>query len=63
MLPDMGMIRLADMATRLPAVAAEMRGGCWTRAAEEALLATGRIAGSQGSEAVAGSADGVAQPR
>jgi len=39
-LPDMGMIRLGDMAERLPGVAAELRDGCWTRAAEEALLAT-----------------------
>jgi len=41
MLPEMGMIRVADMDARLPAVAAGLRGGRWTRAAEEALLAAG----------------------
>jgi L-sorbose 1-phosphate reductase len=41
MLPEMGMIRLVDLATRLPSVAAALRDGRWTRAAEEALLATG----------------------
>jgi L-sorbose 1-phosphate reductase len=41
MLPEMGMIRIGDMEARLPAVAAGLRGGRWTRAAEEALLAAG----------------------
>jgi threonine dehydrogenase-like Zn-dependent dehydrogenase len=39
-LPDLGMIRVGDLAERLPAVAAELRDGRWTREAEEALLAT-----------------------
>jgi threonine dehydrogenase-like Zn-dependent dehydrogenase len=40
-LPEMGMIRLADLPTRLPSVAAHLDGGRWTRDAEQALLATG----------------------
>jgi L-sorbose 1-phosphate reductase len=47
-LPEMGMIRLSDLATRLPAVAAELRDGCWTRAAEEALLAPGGVTDDAG---------------
>jgi len=39
-LPDMGMVRLDELADRLPAVAAAMVDGRWTRQAEEALLAT-----------------------
>jgi threonine dehydrogenase-like Zn-dependent dehydrogenase len=38
-LHELGMIRLAELAERLPDVAAELRDGCWTRAAEDALLA------------------------
>jgi len=39
-LHDLGMIRLSELAARLPAVAARLRDGRWTREAEEALLAT-----------------------
>ncbi len=39
-LHDLGMIRLGELAERLPAVAAKLRDGRWTREAEEALLAT-----------------------
>ena len=38
-LHDMGMVRLADLPARFPAVAAHMAGGRWTREAEAALLA------------------------
>jgi hypothetical protein len=38
-LHDLGMIRLGELAGRLPAVAARLRDGRWTREAEEALLA------------------------
>jgi hypothetical protein len=33
------MVRLSDLAARLPAVARELRDGRWTRDAEDALLA------------------------
>jgi threonine dehydrogenase-like Zn-dependent dehydrogenase len=39
-LHDLGMIRLSELAERLPAVAAKLRDGRWTREAERALLAT-----------------------
>ena len=39
-LHELGMIRLSELAERLPAVAAKLRDGRWTRDAEEALLAT-----------------------
>jgi threonine dehydrogenase-like Zn-dependent dehydrogenase len=39
-LHEVGMIRLSELAARYPTVAARMTGGRWTRAAEEALLAT-----------------------
>jgi hypothetical protein len=39
-LPEMGLVRLSELPDRLPAVAARLRGGRWTRAAEEELLAT-----------------------
>jgi L-sorbose 1-phosphate reductase len=38
-LHELGMVRLAELAERLPTVAVELREGCWTRAAEDALLA------------------------
>jgi hypothetical protein len=38
-LHEMGMIRLSELARRLPAAAAGLRDGRWTRAAEDALLA------------------------
>ncbi len=44
-LHDMGMVRLAELPERFPAVAALLDDGRWTRAAEEALLAE---AGAQG---------------
>jgi threonine dehydrogenase-like Zn-dependent dehydrogenase len=37
-LHDLGMVRLSELAARLPAVARELRDGRWTRAAEDALL-------------------------
>ena len=40
MLPDLGMIRLSDLPETLPAVAAAMVEGRWTKAAEAALLAS-----------------------
>lgn len=39
-LTDLGMVRLDELAERLPTVAAAMVDGRWTRQAEEALLAT-----------------------
>jgi threonine dehydrogenase-like Zn-dependent dehydrogenase len=39
-LHELGMVRLGELADRLPAVAKRLDGGRWTRAAEEALLAT-----------------------
>lgn len=39
-LADLGLVRLDELADRLPAVAAAMVDGRWTRQAEEALLAT-----------------------
>ena len=40
MLHDLGFVPLAEMSARLPEVAAMLQDGRWTRAAEEALLAT-----------------------
>ncbi|MCC6497684.1 MAG: alcohol dehydrogenase catalytic domain-containing protein [Propionibacteriaceae bacterium] len=40
MLPDLGMVRLDELADRLPTVAAAMVDGRWTKAAEAALLAS-----------------------
>ena len=37
-LHDLGLVRLSDLAARLPAVARELSDGRWTRAAEDALL-------------------------
>ncbi len=45
-LPELGLVRLSELAERLPAVAARLRGGRWTRAAEEALLATADASGA-----------------
>jgi D-arabinose 1-dehydrogenase-like Zn-dependent alcohol dehydrogenase len=39
-LHEQGLVRLAELADRLPNVAAALRDGLWTRAAEDALLAT-----------------------
>lgn len=38
-LHELGMVRLSELPARLPAAAAALRDGRWTRAAEEALLA------------------------
>jgi hypothetical protein len=38
-LHDLGMVRLAELPARFPAVGARMTGGGWTREAEAALLA------------------------
>jgi threonine dehydrogenase-like Zn-dependent dehydrogenase len=43
-LHELGMIRLSELGERLPAVAAALRDGRWTRQAEEALLASGGVA-------------------
>jgi hypothetical protein len=40
-LHELGMVRLAELSERLPSVAAALHDGRWTRAAEDALLATG----------------------
>jgi threonine dehydrogenase-like Zn-dependent dehydrogenase len=40
MLPDLGMIQLAELQDKLPTVAAAMVDGRWTKAAEAALLAS-----------------------
>ncbi len=37
-LPDLGLVRLADLPERLPQVARQLRDGRWTRAAEQVLL-------------------------
>jgi threonine dehydrogenase-like Zn-dependent dehydrogenase len=39
-LAGLGLVRLSELPTRLPAVAAAMDGGRWTKAAEDVLLAT-----------------------
>jgi threonine dehydrogenase-like Zn-dependent dehydrogenase len=43
-LHELGMVRLSELAERLPGVAAALRDGRWTREAEEALLASGGAA-------------------
>ncbi len=40
-LHDLGLVRLVDMPTKLPEVAAKLNNGLWTVEAEQALLATG----------------------
>ena len=42
-LPDLGLVRLSEMAARFPTVAAALRDGGWTKAAEQELL---RVAGA-----------------
>ncbi len=42
-LHDLGMVRLSELAERLPAVARELRDGRWTRAAEDALLSSREV--------------------
>ena len=37
-LPDLGLVQLRELADRVPAAAAALDHGRWTRAAEEALL-------------------------
>lgn len=44
-LHELGMVRLAELAPRLPLVAAAIRDGRWNREAEQALLATAEDAG------------------
>ncbi len=39
-LHELGLVRLAELGARVPAAAAALRDGRWTRAAEDALLAT-----------------------
>lgn len=41
-LPDLGLVRLSELGARFPSVAAELRHGRWTKAAEQELL---RVAG------------------
>jgi threonine dehydrogenase-like Zn-dependent dehydrogenase len=41
-LPDLGLVRLSELGARFPSVAAELRDGRWTKAAEQELL---RVAG------------------
>ena len=40
MLPDLGLVKLSELASVMPEVASELADGLWTRAAEEALLAS-----------------------
>lgn len=40
MLPDLGLVRLSELAEKLPTVAAAMSEGSWTKAAEAALIAS-----------------------
>jgi threonine dehydrogenase-like Zn-dependent dehydrogenase len=47
-LPDLGLVRLSEMAVRFPSVAAELHDGGWTKAAERELL---RVAGGPEAEA------------
>ena len=47
-LHDLGMVRLSELAARLPAVARELRDGRWTRAAEDALLSAAADAEKNG---------------
>lgn len=44
-LHDLGMVRLSELAARLPAVARGLQDGRWTRAAEDALMASAAGAG------------------
>ena len=37
-LPDLGYVRVAEMADKLPHVAAKLNDGLWTKDAEDALL-------------------------
>jgi threonine dehydrogenase-like Zn-dependent dehydrogenase len=41
-LPDLGLVRLPELSTRFPTVAAALKDGLWTKAAEQELL---RVAG------------------
>ncbi len=47
-LPDLGLVRLSELADRFPSVAAALEDGRWTKAAEEELL---RVAGRAEAEA------------
>ena len=47
-LPDLGLVRLPEMAVRFPSVAAELHDGGWTKAAERELL---RVAGGPEAQA------------
>ena len=47
-LPDLGLVRLSEMAVRFPSVAAELHDGGWTKAAERELL---RVAGGPEAQA------------
>ncbi|MGD0018829.1 MAG: alcohol dehydrogenase catalytic domain-containing protein [Candidatus Limnocylindrales bacterium] len=38
-LPDLGLVRLSELAERFPSVAAKLKDGRWTKAAEQELLA------------------------
>jgi threonine dehydrogenase-like Zn-dependent dehydrogenase len=44
-LPDLGLLRLSELAERYPSVAAALQDGHWSKAAEDALLATGAESG------------------
>ncbi len=58
-LHEMGMLRLSELPERLPGVAAALRDGRWTRAAEEALLASVGAAGAAGRAAPEPTDDGA----
>ncbi len=55
-LHELGMVRLVELAERLPGVAAGLHDGCWTRAAEEALLSVAADAAVGDGTAVADAA-------
>jgi L-sorbose 1-phosphate reductase len=57
-LTQLGMVTLAEMGERYPAVAAALDEGRWTRAAEEALIAA--AGGSGGADAAGGAGGAVA---
>ena len=44
-LPDLGLLRLSELAERYPSVASALQDGHWSKAAEDALLATGAESG------------------
>ncbi len=52
-LPDLGLVQLAELADLVPAAAAALDHGRWTRAAEEALLRDAHASGAAGEREIA----------